>query len=325
MKKLLTIVVAAAVLLLSMVVPGEAANTAIFSLPGMDDVRAAAVRWKPDGMRLEEFMAMILAPTWSEVQSGVTTITPSPMTQGRGDVNQALYAFDQDNQTNPYKRAFWASGMGYPQTDIEDAVNTQRAADFVAQTMRGLWDQASGTPAQKRRAAWWPWHACTISLLCEPVFKKILSPDPDANPDATLSLLVTADPNVGRYGGAYWTTCANPATPTAKWDCFAMFIDLAEGNRSWGFNLDGTYKYADGTYSGLGGVSKTGDYNPLSVRMYQWNSYESGVFKENRFWSKNHTTYANSIWAKRLIGSAPQNGLNWSSHSWALCTGSICP
>ena len=112
MKRLTHLILAA---LASVMVLGGAALPASashsFSSQGLDDVLAAAAAKKPADMTTNEFAAVILAVTWPEA-AGNSINAPSPMTMGRADISQRLYAWSQNNVNNPYKRAFFHAGIG---------------------------------------------------------------------------------------------------------------------------------------------------------------------------------------------------------------------
>lgn len=174
-----------------------------FGTQPYNDVLTAAAAKKPADLSTNEFAAMILAVTWPETTGG-TTNTPSPMTLGRADISKKLYSYDQNNSSNPYKRAFWHAGVGAWQLDpsglgtnlhAEDAINTYSAANHVATYMASRWTTSSGTKAQRRANVWGAWFACSGGA-CETIFQTIYNSSTD-------TLTVTKDPSVGRYGGGH--------------------------------------------------------------------------------------------------------------------------
>jgi hypothetical protein len=304
--------------LTGMSAPAAAAYS--FSSPGLDDVLYWAGQKKPAELTTNEFAAVILAVTWPEAAGGSQN-TPSPMTMGRWDLWQNLFAFGNNQDTNPYKRAFFHAGVGAWQLDagylgtnvgIQGMIYTYTASRIAAEKMAALWP-SSGTKEYKRSVAWQPWVACGKDYNgngikdCEDVFRAIYNPSTD-------SLNVTRDSGVSRLGGATWKTC-NYVGYTNTFSCLEVDPAQAQGHKgSWYYQLEGNYS---------GGLAT----RPTPVSRTLYNYLVTGG--EHRAWLKRDPSdpyarvYDKNILASRSYGSDPRTSLTWVSFM-GLCVNGDC-
>ncbi|CAM2946092.1 hypothetical protein PASE110613_08805 [Paenibacillus sediminis] len=277
-------------------------------VPTDDVLSAATANYKGTGTTRNSFAAIIMAVTWPEVTGNHLNYTPSPMAIGRADVSSSngkkLWADGVVSGAYKYVRAHWSAGVGIWQLDsvglgadmsFHNAVLTNTSAAVVASEMARLYKSASGTAADKRKAAWKPWYACGYHQeVCEKVYQSIYY-----SPTDTLN--ITRDHTVSRGGGLVSKHCYNVSNPRVTWPCYKYNPALAQGYKgSWYYNpLNG---------------SSTLEPVPLPFLTY-WKTDSYGNKIEYRHWLKADTGYDTSKWASRLFGTNARSSVKWMSNS----------
>jgi len=235
---------------------------------------------------------MVLAPTYPETGAS-GSLAPSPMTLSRYDTAPGLYAFG--DPSTPYHNAFWNPGVGAWQFDsaggwdltTAQEISTDSAASQATKTIVAGWcaDTADATkPVLRRAAAWAPWHGCgSDGATCETIYQTI---------NGSPTLHVTADPSVGRLGGAVVRSCQLNGGPPVT--CTRVDPSLAQGDDAF-------------ATPGFGPA-------PISAPFYDLVSGST----EYRVWLANDTGYQVTVWASLPLGSNARTSLTWGTGS-VLC------
>lgn len=277
-----------------------------FGTEPLQDVRAEARGATTcEGLTAAELAAMVLAPTWPETGAGPAQ-TPSPMTLGRHDTQPNLYS-----PWNNTPRAFWHPGVGAWQLDILalnmaafQKVNTQKAANKVANHMASEYCGASGGPAERRREAFDDWVACgSNQSTCEDLYQEHYCSGND-----NVCGITTVD-GVGRLGGMRERTCywrIGPP-PWPRFTCWFVDPDKAEG-------YTGSWQQAPKDGNSI---------SPLSFAFYSY--WPDDGDPEYRHWLERDTGYnRGEVWAARPKGRNPRdNGvLEWTDLD-VLCDATV--
>jgi hypothetical protein len=260
------------------------ATTYSFGQQPLADVMAAAsAQTKCGGLSTNALAAMMLAPTYPETGAS-GSLSPSPMTLSRYDTASGLYAFG--NPSTAYHNDFWNPGVGAWQFDsaggwnlsTAQEISTDTAAGQVAQTLANGWCGASGTDAQRRAAAWAPWHGCgTNGATCESIYTTIYR---------STTLNVSTDATVGRLGGAVVHSCVVNGVALA---CTRVDPSKAQGDSAF-------------AVPGFGP-------SPISEPFYDY--VRSGV--EHRVWLAKDSGYGANIGAALPLGSNARSSLTWTT------------
>jgi hypothetical protein len=285
----------------------EAGKTALahdFGDRPLDDVLYWARQVnKCSGLSTHRLAAMMLAPTWPETVGGSTA--PSPMTMSRADIQRNLFSFSNPSGR---KRAFWHPGIGMWQLDsagmganlaIHRRMNTYSSARRVARAISTRYCNSSGTPRQRRAAAWAPWFACSGGR-CEALFQEHYC----AGSDRVCNISRRSD--VGRWGGMRKRTCryASPEVRNQQWTC-------------WYIN----WNNAQGTASSWTQEPRSGNYpsrpSPLALPLYSYFAARSS--HEYRHWIQNDTPFEVEVYSSREAGRNARAGLRWRSTGGVLC------
>lgn len=276
--------------------------------PTTDTLNSASANKATAGITTNNLAAIVFSVTWPEVTGNNTSLTPSPMTIGRADVSTSngtkLWADGQVNSTYKYVRAHWSAGVGVWQLDssglgadvaFQNSVLTDTASSIVASEMARLYKSATGTAADKRKAAWGPWFGCgTGKTKCETIYNTLYNSSTDV-------ISITRDSTVSRGGGIVSKTCYNTATPSVTWSCYKFNASVAQGHT-------GSWNYAP-----LNGSSSL-EPVPLPFLTY-WKADTSGNKTEYRHWLKADTGYDTSKWASRPFGTNARNSVVWQANS----------
>jgi|GEM_PF-627770 len=273
-------------------------------VPTTDVITAASNNNSNTGLSTNHLAAIILSVTWPEVTGNNRTLTPSPMTVGRADTGHSrLYPFQNTSPNGPYARAFWNTGIGVFQIDstglgsnvaFHNRVLTNTASQVVAASIASRYRSASGTAAQKRRAAWSQWYACGSNAVnCESHYNAIYSSSNDI-------ISLSRDNTVARGGGMVSRTCYNTSNPNNTWPCYKWNANQAQG-------YTGSWRYAP-----LNGSSSL---LPVPLPFYTYSSTAGGNTVEYRHWLTADTGYSTSLYGSRLFGTNARNSVNWTSPS----------
>lgn len=273
-------------------------------VPTTDVITAAGNNNSNTGLTTNHLAAIMLSVTWPEVTGNNRTLTPSPMTVGRWDTGHSrLYPFQNTNPNGQYARAFWNAGIGVFQIDsaglgsnvaFHNRVLTNTASQVVAASMASRYRSASGTAAQKRRAAWSQWFACGANAVnCENNYNAIYSTSNDI-------ISLSRDNTVARGGGMVSRTCYNTSNPSNTWACYKWNANQGQGHT-------GSF-----IFNPLNGDSTR---LPLPLPFYTYSSVVSGNTIEYRHWLTADTGYSTSLYGARLFGTNARNSLNWTSPS----------
>jgi hypothetical protein len=265
------------------------------STPLDDVVEEAGNATRCTGLTRNELAAMMLAPTWPETGAGNSA--PSPMTLSRSDTDIDLYSFGTvDNQ----QRAFWHPGVGMWQLDdaglgafmpANQRINTLTAARKVAETMASRYCKSSGSPQNRREAAWAQWFACG-SGVCEDLYREHYCAFDDSvcNIDRT--------PGVGRLGGMQTRICRYHAGP-ATFTCW--YVNPANAQGDTGF-WQSDPKMGD----------RPNGLSPLAFAFYVYLRTDTKPDKEWRHWLQEDTGYdVGEVFARRVDGMDSRRGLEW--------------
>lgn len=186
-------------------------------------------------------------------------------------------------------RIMWAgpdsAGLG-ASLPTWQAISTYDAAKSVAASMASTYCGASGSEAQRRRAAFAPWYACG-SDACEAIYQAIYTPDQIRN--------VRRDTSVGREGGMVARTCRYAGDLTT-FTCYYV-------NPSWAQGYAGSWQMAP-----LNGDFSRGP-SPLS-----WAFYTRGFDGNNRewrFWIMADSGYASDANVYRPKDRDARASLTW--------------
>lgn len=250
------------------------------------------------GLTKNELAAMMLAPTWGESGAG-SSGSPSPMAMGRSDFDNDLYSFGtRDHQ----ERAFWHAGVGMWQLDdsglgtnmtVNQRVAVGPASKKTARYMAGAYCGTSGTPAQRRAAAFRPWFACGNGQ-CEALYDEHYC----GRSDNVCN--IDTHTGVGNFGGMKVNQCRWGGDFGSSFTCWFLDIVNAQGDTSF-WKSD----------------PKTGSdsITPLAFAFYSWLS--NG--REVRNWVVDDTSYAREIRAKRRLGRDSRSGLTWRHPLRPMC------
>ncbi|MGH9112108.1 MAG: hypothetical protein ACRDZN_07420 [Acidimicrobiales bacterium] len=268
-----------------------------------------------------DLTAMVMAPVFKEVSMAETPdAVPSPMTLSRYDewtgvrsgssnlnANYGLYAF-WDPYGTPYKRAYWAPGIGVFQYDpagvgapftAAELINVEFIAKDVAAGMAGRYCAAGGDNARRRAAAWQPWGALGGIAKSEALFHEMVGLN--IVPFSRIGLVDGVD----NTGGMVRRDCLIGGKPIACW-----YVDPARAQgANWWARVDPG-----------GGAVGSGEA-PLSAPFYV---VKRGGLEE-RHWMAEDTGYPIDLSARRRLGQnarpmngQPRSGLQWIDHS-GLC------
>lgn len=273
-------------------------------VPTTDVITAAGNNNSNTGLTTNHLAAIMFSVTWPEVTGNNRTLTPSPMTIGRADTGYSrLYPFQNTSPTGPYARAFWNTGIGVFQIDsaglgsnvaFHNRVLTNTASQVVAASMASRYRSASGTAAQKRRAAWSQWFACGSNAVnCENNYNAIYSTSNDI-------ISLSRDNTVARGGGMVSRTCYNTSNPSNTWACYKWNATQAQGHT-------GSWRYAP-----LNGSSSL---LPVPLPFYTYSSVVGSNTVEYRHWLTADTGYSTSLYGSRLFGNNARSSLNWTNPS----------
>lgn len=300
--------VAAFALSISLVFTSGAHAASFGDVPTNDVLAAAYANYSGTGISGNNFAAIMFPPTWAEVTGADTTKTPSPMTVGRADVSTSngtkLWADGVKDPNYKYVRAHWSAGVGVWQLDsaglganmsFHNAVLTDTAASVVASEMARLYKNASGTAADKRRAAWGPWYGCgTGKTKCETIYNSIYSSSTDI-------ISISRDTSVARGGGLVSRICYNINNPSVTWDCYKYDASFAQGHK-------GSWYYTP--YNGSTSLEPV----PFPFFTY-WKADIYGNKAEYRHWLTADTGYDTGKWGARPYGTNARSSVNWYSNS----------
>lgn len=306
------------------------ADAASFSSQGFDDVISASgsnvvnAGLSNTDADKRYLAAIIMAPTWLESvdytqAKGYLDKTPLPMTLGRNDkrINDGYQlwvdgktGYDAWNNKTQYfrrvhhnaHRGMWAldgAGMGR-NVSLLEAIDTSTAAPIVAAKIAQKYKNATGTLANKRKAAWNEWYACDTSgtrdgQKCEQVFNAIYD-------STNKTLNITKDTSVTRRGGITQHTCNYSNIPESNFTCYRWDATKVEGNNTsksvaWLAHPDG-YNPNNGDR-----------YEPLPLPFY----FFKGSTNATYVWFRNETGYSQdkvSVWN---MSTNPRSGVTWSS------------
>lgn len=268
---------------------GAATVRSVGSVPVDDIIGAANAYKRPDcGLGADRLAAMMLAPVFHETGAfWYPDTSPSPMTLGRWDDRDALWAFGQ--RTTPYQRAFWVAGVGMWQFDsaggwdmtAADAISTQTSANQAAATMAARYCASSAPdPVDRMKYAWSLWYACVSgpTNVCVDRFNEMFVGGQFTN--------IRRDPTVGRLGGAVPTTCR--IGPTTQVACHRVDPAAAEGYVGW--------------------RAAAGGPTPLTAPFYVFR--RDG--REYRYWLAADTGYAQTVVAHKPVTANARTSLTWS-------------
>lgn len=263
-----------------------AAARSFGNTPYQDVVDAAESTGRSCSISDAGLAALVFSVTWPETGAG--TGPPSPMTLSRYDTQAGL--FYGGNPNTAYQRAFFHPGVGMWQFDSAGLgapryaghyISTGGGAPAAAATMAARYCAASGTGAQRRAAAWQPWHACS-SGQCEAIFGQIYSNG---------SLVgISGTSSVGRRGGMVERTCARGGTG-GTFPCFYVDPAVAQGQDWW--------------------AAPSAGQSPISDPFYVFESNGHEV----RAWLKEDTGYGIDVEAWRPLGQNARSSLSWQSQS----------
>jgi len=209
--------------------PAGASTVRAVGSDAVDDIIVASnAHDRPEcGLGADRLAAMMLAPVFHETGAvWYPNTAPSPMTLGRWDDRDALWAFG--DRATGYQRAFWVAGVGMWQFDsaggwnmtAADAISTWTSANQAAATMAARYcaSQAADT-VDRMKYAWSLWYACVSGErnVCVDRFNEMFVGGQFTN--------IRRDPGVGRLGGAVPTTCR--LGPTTQVACHR--VDPARG------------------------------------------------------------------------------------------------
>jgi hypothetical protein len=217
------------------------------------------------------------------------------MTLSRYDTASGLYF--EGNPNTAYQRAFFHPGVGMWQFDSAGLGASRYAAHFIstagggpqaAAAMASRYCAAGGTGAQRRAAAWAPWHACS-SGACEAIFGEIY------NGTNGQLRAISGTSTVSSRGGMVSRTCTRGGSTQVIPSCFYVDPAAAEGQDWW--------------------ASPNTGASPITAPFYV---FELGGW-EYRVWLKEDTGYSIDIEAVRPLGQNARSSLEWH-RSTALCT-----
>lgn len=296
-------------------------SAAKFGTTPLADVQtAASANLSTTGLTYQnEFAAIIIAPTYPEVGDPTNLDkTPIPMALGRSDISTSNgYNLWVDGQTGynqrasstaPYRRVHWNAGIGLWQLDgsglgqgysLKQAIYTDTAASKVAARMASLYKNASGTAANKRKAAWAPWYGCgSGGATCESIFQAIYN-------STTHALNVTTNSSVTRSGGLVTTSCKYIVPPGNNnyFTCYKYDPNNAEGTT--------TDKNVFWLNAGWDGGTNS---EPLPKPFFSF--VENGA--EYKHWLTSDTGYSTSRYASWDMASNPRGSVYWYSISSPL-------
>lgn len=231
--------------------------------------------------------ALTLAPTWPEVSGGADA-APSPMTLSRYDNQQSLY--------DPKSRSglFFNPGVGPWQLDsaglgadnaANGAIDVNAASKKIAPYIVDKYCAAvkgGSSAAEARGKAWTDWHACD-SGACEDTYKRALAG-------------VTADKNVGRYGGASPRKCTYDGV---SHDCLYVDPAKAQGADWW--------------------AKPDGGQSPVPKPFYVFTYKGDDGNWEIRWWLPEDSGQKTGVSVSRKYGADARGQLSWADENGGLC------
>ena len=278
-----------------------------FGAVPLNDVLLAAetVNYCPS-LSTKKLAALILAPTWVELNDGVHSLTPAPMALGRGD---SLVPSLSPPNLLASERVFWHPGVGMWQMDDsglgDSTANEKFDSRQMAFWMAGiLSDRYCTNPSYL--FIFQDWFACASYPgaldrdRCGQIVDEFMSLP------GSIGEIVYSDEMVSRLGGASARTCRF-GNPFEAFDClyvsplkeddFSMEI-IAEGHT-------GSWIYEPYEGSGL-------DLLPLAKPFYVFSELSDSGIVEWRYWMAADTHLDRDYWARRLYGQNSRHGLDWS-------------
>ncbi|HVT56773.1 MAG TPA: FG-GAP-like repeat-containing protein [Thermoanaerobaculia bacterium] len=302
--------------LIALAEPSVSAYT--FGKQPYDDVRAAAAAVlntnpcagiSPNTLTLNQLIAYILAPAWTEVANGDTTLTPSPITLSRtspDDDKPGQYFPGQDTPGSPYHRAFWHPGIGAWQLDDSGAgkalsverFNSLGSAMAVAQGIATRYCNDK-TPL----SIFGPFFSCANNPL-------VSTNDRDRCDRISSDLFAFLEANqsiqkdsTDRYGGAGLRICGLLAQSEIPFSCIRAVTTKppAQGyTDSWIFPpYEGNPNLHDSPLSWPFYVYKQ-DPQAGDTNSYEW-----------RYWMAEDTGYDHDFAAQRSYHQNSRYGLTW--------------
>ncbi|WP_017609177.1 hypothetical protein [Nocardiopsis xinjiangensis] len=251
------------------------------ALSAVEGAAADAAGGASCGISAKEATAMSLAPVWPEVLTG-TMDTPSPMTLSRFDNQEGLY--------DPAGRdgLFFNPGVGLWQMDsaglgtgntageaIDSAWVSDLVVPYIVDKYCGALNGGSSAP-DARASAWSDWNACAGGE-CDTAYWRAFNDG------------VTADENVGRYGGAQPRTCEYRG---GTYDC--LFVDIA--------NAQGADWWA------APGAGRS----PLPHPFYVLRDDSGGSTEEVRVFLGEDSGHGTDVTATRPFGGDARDSLTWT-------------
>jgi len=234
------------------------------------------------GLTPDKLAAMAMTPTFSET-GAPTSRAPSPMTLGRYDNQNALYAFGTPGLAD---KAFFHAGVGMWQFDsaggwnltAAGAINVEVSATVALPLIRQRFCSASGTDAERRMYAWSPWFGCTNGTVpCETTFNSML---------VNGVLTVDTEP-VHAAGGMELRNCNVIGIGAV----LCAYVDPAK---------------AQG-YKGFTTIPQGNGASPLTAPFYV---FEAGG-REYRYWLKDDTGLNQTIEADKVVTANARTSLTW--------------